>query len=197
MTPAFRLACAFALLTVTATACRRQPAAEPAPEPVPIATVDSTVIRDSVALERDRLERERIARERDMQERERAMAEARNALAAVVYFDYDRADLSEDARATLEAKVPVLQANPSIRLRVAGHTDARGSDEYNMALAQRRAAAVQRYLADRGVDASRLEIVSFGEERPAVAGENESAWAQNRRAEFEVIAGVVQAGARL
>ncbi len=92
---------------------------------------------------------------------------------------------------TLDAKVPVLQANPGLRLRIAGHTDNRGSDEYNIALGQRRAAMVREYLQARGIDGARLEIVSFGEEMPAVEGDNEGAWAQNRRAEFEVIAGEI------
>jgi len=85
----------------------------------------------------------------------------------------------------------VLVANPALRLRVAGHTDDRGSDEYNIALGQRRAVTVREYLAARGVDASRLDVVSFGEEMPAVPGEDEGAWAQNRRAEFEVVAGEI------
>jgi peptidoglycan-associated lipoprotein len=72
---------------------------------------------------------------------------------------------------------------------VAGNTDNRGSDEYNLALGQRRAAEVKRYLIARGIDASRIDVVSFGEERPAASGDNEDAWAKNRRDEFEIIAG--------
>ena len=117
------------------------------------------------------------------------MEAARNALTAVVYFDYDASDLTTDTRARLDAKLPVLTANPGIRLRITGHTDGRGSDEYNLALGQRRAAAAKRYLTDRGIDQGRIEIVSMGEERPAAQGEDESAWSQNRRAEFEITAG--------
>jgi peptidoglycan-associated lipoprotein len=178
-----------ALVAVATAACRKQPEPAAEPETVPVATVDSTDIRAQA--ERDRLERERIERERLAAERERALAEARNALAAAVYFDYDQAALSDNARSTLEAKVPVLQSNSSLRLRIAGHTDSRGSDEYNMALGNRRAAAVQQYLVDRGIDASRLQIVSFGEEMPAAQGEDESAWSQNRRAEFTVTSGSI------
>jgi peptidoglycan-associated lipoprotein len=76
-----------------------------------------------------------------------------------------------------------------VRLRIAGHTDDRGSDEYNLALGQRRAASVQRYLVSRGLKTSRFETVSFGKERPAAQSENEDAWSKNRRGEFEVIAG--------
>jgi peptidoglycan-associated lipoprotein len=76
-----------------------------------------------------------------------------------------------------------------MRIRVAGHTDNRGSDEYNLALGQRRAAEVKRYLVTRGIAAERIDVVSFGEERPAVAQDNEDAWGKNRRGEFEIIAG--------
>lgn len=178
-----------ALVAVATAACRKQPEPAAQPETPPAVAVDSADIR--ARAERDRMERERIERERLAAERERALAEARNALAAAVYFDYDQAALSDNARSTLEAKVPVLQSNSSLRLRIAGHTDSRGSDEYNMALGNRRAAAVQQYLVDRGIAANRLEIVSFGEEMPAAQGEDESAWSQNRRAEFTVTSGSI------
>ena len=115
---------------------------------------------------------------------------ARNALLARIYFDFDRSDLTDSARATLDAKLPVLQANPNMRIRITGHTDARGSDEYNLALGQRRAAAARRYLVSRGIAASRFETVSRGEEQPAVPNAStEADHAQNRRDEFEIIIG--------
>ena len=83
----------------------------------------------------------------------------------------------------------MLNANPGLRLRIAGHTDERGSDEYNLALGQRRAAAAKRYLTQHGIAENRIEIISFGEERPAQQGSDESAWSQNRRDEFEIAAG--------
>ena len=76
-----------------------------------------------------------------------------------------------------------------MRIRIAGNCDARGSDEYNLALGQRRAAAAKRYLSDHGVDASRIDIISYGRERPAVEGDTEDAYAKNRRDEFEITAG--------
>jgi peptidoglycan-associated lipoprotein len=179
---------------VAASACRKE-AAAPIVTPDPDTTasvVDSAAIRDSLDRAR-RLAEEEAARLAAAAgpDRERRLAEMRSALSAPVYFDYNQAELAEDARATLDAKVPVLVANPALRLRVAGHTDDRGSDEYNIALGQRRAVTVREYLAARGVDASRLDVVSFGEEMPAVPGEDEGAWAQNRRAEFEVVAGEI------
>jgi len=117
-----------------------------------------------------------------------AQASLRATLGTVVYFDYDKSDLRDDARAALDAKLPILTANPGITVRISGHTDERGSDEYNLALGQRRAATAKQYLVDHGVDASRIETISYGEERPVAQGHDESAWSQNRRAEFEVTA---------
>ena len=99
------------------------------------------------------------------------------------------ADLTETARATLDAKLPLLRANADVRIRIAGHTDERGSDAYNIALGQRRAAAAKRYLVDNGIAADRIDVVSFGEDRPAAMGSDETAWSQNRRDEFEIIVG--------
>jgi peptidoglycan-associated lipoprotein len=121
-----------------------------------------------------------------------AIDAAKANLAQTIYYDYDRSDIRDDARAVLDAKVPVLKANPGVRLRIAGHTDERGSGEYNMALGQKRAAAARGYLAQFGIDASRVDIVSYGEERPAKMGEGEESWGKNRRAEFEIVAGADQ-----
>lgn len=114
---------------------------------------------------------------------------ARATLSERIYFAYDQDDVSDDQKGVLEAKVPILVANPAVRIRVGGHTDERGSDEYNMALGQRRAATVRRFFLTRGVAESRIDVVSFGRDRPLVAGVDEDSWARNRRAEFEIIAG--------
>ena len=150
------------------------PAAEPAPQPEPV---------DDSA-ERERMERERMAREAS----ERARAAAAD-LALVINFDYDQAAVRQADQATLDRKAAILVANPNVKLRISGHADERGSDEYNLALGNRRAAAAKRYLENKGVDGSRLEVISYGEERPANPGSDESAFAQNRRDEFEVTAG--------
>ena len=177
-------------------ACRKQaaePIVTPGPDSSATSLVDSAALRDSIDRARRLAEEEEARRlaAANSGDRERRMAEMRAALTAPVYFDYNQAELAEDARMTLDGKVPVLVANPGLRVRIAGHTDSRGSDEYNVALGQRRAATVREYLSARGVDASRMDIVSFGEEMPAVPGEDEGAWAQNRRAEFEVVAGEI------
>jgi peptidoglycan-associated lipoprotein len=122
-----------------------------------------------------------------------AVRAATAALTATIYFDYDRSDITDDSRAKLDAKVPVLSQNTAVRIRIAGHTDSRGSDEYNLALGQRRAAAAKRYLTDRGIDGSRIEIVSFGEERPTCTDESEGCWSRNRRDDFEITSGQITA----
>ena len=104
----------------------------------------------------------------------------------VVYFDYDRYDIRADAKATLRTNADAILANSSGGvITVAGHCDERGSEEYNLALGERRASAVKRYLVDLGVPASRMRTVSFGEAKPAVVGHDESAWRYNRRADFK------------
>ena len=113
----------------------------------------------------------------------------RNTLREVIHFDFDESDLRDDARSRLESKLPILLANPGLTLRVSGHADERGSDEYNLALGQRRASAAKRYLTERGVADGRIETASFGEEQPVAAGGDESAYAANRRAEFEITGG--------
>jgi peptidoglycan-associated lipoprotein len=111
----------------------------------------------------------------------------RTLVRATIYFDLDESALTEESRSALEAKAPLLIRHPRVRIRITGHCDSRGSDEYNLALGLRRAAETKRYLAALGVEESRIEIVTMGEERPAVQGNTEEAYALNRRAEFEVL----------
>ncbi|HET9039255.1 MAG TPA: OmpA family protein, partial [Gemmatimonadales bacterium] len=115
-----------------------------------------------------------------------AQMEMTNVLAQRVYFDYDRDQLRDDGMATLDAKSAVLLANPAITLVITGHTDERGTAEYNLALGQRRAATVKRYLVGKGIAEGRMSTQSMGDSQPVAAGSDESAYQQNRRAEFEV-----------
>ena len=110
-------------------------------------------------------------------------------LAAMVHFEFDRSDIDAASTAILERKLRILQQYPRLALQIAAHCDERGSDEYNLALGERRAAAVKRYLVEHGVADGRLTIVSYGEERPLDPGHTEDAWARNRRAEFAVTVG--------
>ena len=105
-------------------------------------------------------------------------------VARVVYFDYDSYVLKPDAQPIIEAHARYLRSNGQRRVALEGHTDERGGREYNLALGQRRAEAVRRALGLLGVNDSQLEAVSFGKEKPAAPGNDESAWSQNRRVEI-------------
>lgn len=178
-------------------ACHKAP---PPPPPAPVVNQDS-INAARAAQEREaaaaRARADSIARARqDSIDRANAAAAAaadqanmRAALTQVIHFDFDQSNLKDDARAALDAMVPILNANTDVTIRIAGHADERGSDEYNLALGQRRAAAAKKYLTDHGVADSRITTISYGEERPVAQGHDESAWAQNRRDEFEITAG--------
>ena len=167
--------------------------------PTPSANADSAARADSIAraeaarqaeLARARAEQDSLRAVREREQRDAAQnADAMRVLAATIYYDYDQSDLTDAARSLLQAKVPVLQAKPTTRIRITGHTDDRGSSEYNLALGLRRAAEAKAFLVANGIDGSRIDIASMGEEMPAVQGENEEAWSKNRRAEFAPITG--------
>ena len=105
-------------------------------------------------------------------------------LETVFYFDFDKATLRPEVRAALQGHAANLRSNPK-HIRLEGHTDERGTREYNMALGERRANAVRDFLVLNGVDPSLIEVVSYGEERPAAIGSDESSWALNRRVELK------------
>lgn len=105
-------------------------------------------------------------------------------LQAVVYFAFDSSEITAQAASVLNQHVSLLNSNPAAGVVIAGHTDERGSREYNMALGERRAQAARNYLAAQGVAANNIRVISYGEERPAAAGNTEDAYAQNRRAEL-------------
>jgi peptidoglycan-associated lipoprotein len=102
----------------------------------------------------------------------------------VVYFDFDRADIRADSQAVVSAHAAFLAKNPSQKVRLEGHADERGSREYNIGLGERRGQAVRRAMLLSGVAEAQLSTVSYGEERPAVAGSDEQAYALNRRVEI-------------
>lgn len=105
-----------------------------------------------------------------------------------VYFDYDRSSVREDQKPTLRANSQQINSHGEwSTVVIEGHCDERGSEEYNLALGERRANEVRNYLTNLGIPSSRLDTVSFGESKPAVQGHDESAWKWNRRAEFKVI----------
>jgi peptidoglycan-associated lipoprotein len=102
-----------------------------------------------------------------------------------IYFDYDKADIKAEEMSKLQANASWLKANPGSRFTVEGHCDDRGSEEYNLALGDRRANAVKEFLVGQGIAANRIMTVSYGEERPVCRDENEECFGKNRRAEFK------------
>jgi peptidoglycan-associated lipoprotein len=195
-----------ALVLAGVSACKK----DPPPPPTPVFNADSARrVADSIEAERlrrlrqDSINAAEAARRRQQQINDsiananRLAAEAaardadamRSTISTTVHYDFDKADLREDTRQALDQKIPILNANPSLMIRIAGHTDSRGSGEYNLQLGQRRAAAARDYLQARGVAATRIELVSYGEERPVCQTQDEGCWSQNRRAEFEITAG--------
>ena len=99
-----------------------------------------------------------------------------------VFFAFDSSTLSSEAQAALDTQVAWLKNHEDVNVIVQGHCDDRGTREYNLALGERRANAVKQYLVSQGIEESRISTISYGKERPAVLGNNEAAWAQNRRA---------------
>lgn len=108
------------------------------------------------------------------------------ALIRIVYFDFDRSDIRSDQREAIRGNADILRKWPDWTVSVEGHCDERGTNEYNLALGERRARSAQRALEAEGIAGGRLTTISYGEERPADPGHSESSWARNRRAEFRV-----------
>ena len=105
-----------------------------------------------------------------------------------IYFGYDSSNLDSDSKETLKSNADYLKANTNVDVQVEGHTDERGGRQYNLALGERRAKAVRDYLVALGVQGKRLSTISYGSERPKSEGSDESAWSQNRRANFVITA---------
>ena len=146
--------------------------------------------RDSIA--RAEAERDRIRRQREADSLAALRSEpeaVREMLARRVNFDFDRSNIRPRDAQVLDQKLAILQANPALNIEIAGHCDERGSDEYNLALGNRRALSAKQYLTSRGIADNRVSTRSFGEERPMDQGSNEAAWEQNRRDEFTITAG--------
>ena len=179
-------------------ACRRQEPPPPAPTGPTAEEIEAQRVADSIRAAREaeqaRLAAERAAEERAAAAARAAIEEARSTLTERVHFDYDMAEIRPDAERVLRAKLAILRASPSVTLRIEGHCDERGSNEYNDALGNRRAQAVIDFFTASGIDANRFSPVSFGEDRPLMNQSNERAWSQNRRAEFNITAGEVNPG---
>lgn len=163
-------------------ACKKkveEPPVEPTPASTPAATTERTVEQPQI----------KPIPEASVSELPNDLDQInRSGLLKKVYFDFDRADLRPDAIETLNANAAALKKHATLRIRIEGHCDERGTEEYNIGLGERRAKAAYTYLANLGVAASRMEIVSYGKSQPEDPSHNEDAWSRNRRDVFLVIA---------
>ena len=138
------------------------------------------------ALEEQRLEQERLAKARAEARKKVEKGKLARFERDHIYFDFDRYNLKPEAQRKLKIKAAFMKANPNIRARIEGHCDERGTNEYNLALGDRRANSAKEFLLNLGIAENRLTTISHGEERPIDPGHNEAAWAKNRRAQFVV-----------
>ena len=178
-----------AALCLVACAKKQQPQTEPEAEPAPAAVAPAAEPNaDSLAAEQARLEAERLAAERARLEAERARLEAliNQIMSEDVYFDFDRSELTEKAKELLAQVGELLIKEERFTITIEGHTDARGTEDYNFTLGAKRAMKVKESLVAYGIDAKRMESVSYGKEAPKVEGATEEAYSQNRRANFRV-----------
>ncbi len=177
-----------ACLALVACAKKQQPQTDPAANAAPAADAAQSAEpamtqaqADSLAAEQARLEAERL-------EAERARLEAliNQIMSEDVYFDFDRSELTEKAKELLAQVGELLLKEQRFTITIEGHTDARGTEDYNFTLGAKRAMKVKEFLAAYGIENSRMESVSYGKEAPKAAGETEEAYSQNRRANFRV-----------
>jgi peptidoglycan-associated lipoprotein len=161
---------AFACGTLMMSSCAKKqvgtgeaarPAAAPAPAPAPAAAAPSTAGVDLAQ-------------------------EVRAFEAQGIYFDYDKSEIKADAKAILEKKAAWLRANPSYKVKIEGNCDERGTNEYNLALGDRRAKSAQKFLNALGISMDRMSTISYGEEKPICKEKNEKCWSQNRRDDFKL-----------
>ena len=174
---------------LTVAACRREVPPPPPPAPAPAAQAPAGPNLDSLRAYEDSVRTAQAATAAAEADRQAAIARNRETLGQRVQFEYDQSALTPAALQILNQKLPILRASTQVQLRMEGHADEQGSNEYNLALGNRRAQSVMDFLTQNGIAANRLQITSFGEERPLEAASTEAAWAQNRRVEFVITAG--------
>jgi peptidoglycan-associated lipoprotein len=127
------------------------------------------------------------AKRRELEKAQMLANEMRMFESESIYFDFDKSDLKPEAQTVLKKKADWLRRNPGYSIRIEGNCDERGTNEYNLALGERRAASAKKFLAAMGIAENRMSIISYGEERPVDPGHNEAAWAKNRRDDFRLI----------
>jgi peptidoglycan-associated lipoprotein len=185
LTVLIALAFACSSILLMASCAKKQVKVEEAKPMAPEMKKEMPKVGDTEAYRR--AEAERLARLRELEKNQQVLAAIQAFESDHIYFDFDKAELKPEARAILVKKADWLRENPEFSVRIEGHCDERGTNEYNLALGERRASAAWRFLNALGVSGSRVSTISYGEERAAVYGHNENAWSKNRRDEFKVI----------
>ncbi len=170
-------------LLLPACSSQEPPVTEPAPAPVPEEPAPVPAPRQTEAPEAGEWEAAEPSPSVLSPEQLNRMG-----VLTTIYFDYDKSDIRADQRPALQANAQWLRENQTAKILIEGNCDERGTREYNMALGNRRSTATMEYLVSLGVEASRVEVISYGEERPVAQGNNEAAWTRNRRADFKVVA---------
>ncbi len=162
-------------------------------KPVETTTAPETPVREEVMKEDTKMETMRVE-ERVAQKAETPVVESAlptddqvKSIFKDVLFDYDKYDIKPEARPALDAVAAYLGNNKSVNIVVEGHCDDRGTNEYNLALGERRAKSAKNYLASLGVSPDRMIVITFGEEKPLCTAQSESCWQQNRRAHFVIV----------
>jgi peptidoglycan-associated lipoprotein len=182
------LALVVVAIAVSGVACKTVPPAQESPTPAAPAFDSSTKPAEKV--DESSGFKEAAPTAESFSETPSTSADKLNAQGVLkpIYFDFDKADLRQDATQTLAANAARMRDSGSLAVRIEGHCDERGTVEYNLALGDRRARAAKDQMVSLGIPAARLRTISYGKERPVDPGHNESAWALNRRAEFIFIA---------
>ena len=165
------------------TSCAKKQVSMGGPEKPPVVVAPPPGDTDAYR----RAEAERQARLAALARSEQLRGEIRAFEAEYIQFDFDKSELKPEARAILVKKAEWLRNNPEFSVRVEGHCDERGTNEYNLALGERRANSAWKFLNALGISGSRMTTISYGEERPADPRHNETAWSKNRRDEFKLI----------
>ena len=182
-------------LAVVATACPKpQTVTTPLPQLNPDSLVTAQRAHDdsvrTAEAARARAEQERLAEQRrndSVAALARTSELLKQTVAEMIHFDFDKSYVRPGDAEVLDRKVPVLTANSDVRIQIAGNCDERGSDEYNLALGNRRALSAKQYLLSHGIEGGRITTISYGKERPLDPGHNEEAWAKNRNDQLDIV----------
>jgi len=177
-------------LLLTTSCAKKTVVTQPAMSEEAAKKAEAEAARQAELEKQRKLEEERLKAEQKQADEARMKSEEAEAKARFeqenIYFDFDKSNLKPDAQEILKQKAEFLKANPNDSILIEGNCDERGTDEYNLALGDRRANSAKKFLVNLGIAESRIKTISYGEERPLDPGHNEAAWAKNRNCQFKL-----------